>query len=161
MNYYELQEVSNLYPVSSGSRYREKKKGTLQKDGTIKLFSVGRQDVYADIQSYESETDINSIIARASNGDFSGFENGRGDGIFGDFTEMPSSYFEVLNTVIEGKHAFERLPLEVKEKFDNDFNKWFISAGENDWFEKMGYDRVKQENNNVDQKEEVKNNVEE
>lgn len=161
MNYYDLQEVSSLYPVSSGSRYREKKKGALQKDGTIKLFSVGRQDVYADIQSYESETNINSIIARASNGDFSGLDCGRGEGIFGDFTQMPSSYFEVLNIVIEGKHAFEKLPVEIKEKFGNDFNKWFVSAGEYDWFEKMGYKIVDKEKSERKDEEEVKDNVEE
>lgn len=160
MNYYDLQDVSALYPVNRGSRYRVKKKGTLQKDGKIKLYEVGKQDVYADIQSYDSETDINSIIARASNGDFTGFENGRGEGVFGDFTEMPTSYFEVLNTVIEGKHAFEKLPVEIKEKFGNDFNKWFVSAGEYDWFEKMGYKISDDVSSESEKKEEVKDNVE-
>lgn len=138
MNYYELQKVSDLYPVESGSPVHEKKTGTLQKDGTIKLTVVGVDNVFEDIQSYEAETNINNILARAANGDYIGIDSGRGTPVFGDFTNMPSSYFEVLNTVIEGKRYFEKLPVEIKEKFDNDFNKWFASAGENDWFMKMG-----------------------
>ena len=59
--------------------------------------------------------------------------------MYGDFTQFPKSYVEMLNMVLDGERYFDSLPLETRKKFDNDRGKWFASIGNADWFENMGY----------------------
>lgn len=133
----------------SGERYHEQFVGKLDKEtGDIKLVSVGKVDVYAEIQSHQGEADINNLIARAEAGDLSAFSSA----VFGDFTEMPGSYAEALNVVIEAEREFNHLPQEIKDKFDNDWHKYISIAGTEQWYEKFGI--VKEEN----VKKEVKTN---
>lgn len=63
------------FATCSGSRYREDFVGKLDKEtGVINLVSIGKTDVYEYIQSFKDETDINTLIQRAQNGDVSAFQ---------------------------------------------------------------------------------------
>lgn len=136
----------------SGERYHEQFVGKLDKEtGDIKLVSVGKVDVYAEIQSHQGEADINNLIARAEAGDLSAFSSA----VFGDFTNLPGSYAEALNVVIEAEREFNHLPQEIKDQFDNDWHKYISLAGTDAWYEKFGI--VKKE----DVKEEVKTDEQE
>lgn len=129
----------------SGERYHEQFVGKLDKEtGDIKLVSVGKVDVYAEIQSHQGEADINNLIARAEVGDLSAFSSA----VFGDFTELPGSYAEALNVVIEAEREFNHLPQEIKDRFDNDWHKYITLAGTEAWHEKFGIvknEKVKEE----------------
>lgn len=128
-------EKAKLLATPSGSRYHEQYVGKLDKEtGDIRLVSVGKIDVYAEIQSHEQEADINVLINRAMNGDLSAFKSA----VFGDFTDMPESYADALNVVIESEREFNHLPQEIKDKFDNDWHKYLVTAGSPEWYEKFG-----------------------
>lgn len=111
--------------------------------GRIELLQSGTHDLYAEIQSHKEECDINNIIARAQAGDMSGFRDN--PGAYGDFAELPKSYAEILQIMIDGQNYFDKLPIDVKQKFDNDFNKWFASYGSEEWIKSMGIEIPKDE----------------
>lgn len=128
-------EKAEQFATPSGNRYHEQFVGKLDKDtGNIVLVSVGKVDVYAEIQSHQGEADINNLIERAAAGDLSAFSSA----VFGDFTEMPTSYADALNVVIEAEREFNHLPQEIKDKFGNDWHKYITLAGTPDWYKKFG-----------------------
>lgn len=128
---HSLQFVSN-----AGSRFRPIYHGEVQDDGSIKLVYDGEEDVVKRIQADAVGADIPSIVARATAGDPTAFR--KDVGFYGDVVGMPNTYAEILNTVNDGKAKFESLPVDVREKFDFSFEKWFATLGQKAWFENMG-----------------------
>lgn len=110
------------------SRYNER--------GEVELFESGKENIPEMINSYAESCDINSILKRYESGDV-GVLNQR-QGVFIDAVDMPHSYAELLNTVIEGEQKFNSLPLEVREKFNHSYAEWIAQTDSPEWFEKMG-----------------------
>ena len=50
-------------------------------------------------------------------------------GMYGDFTNMPTSYAELYQNVLDAQAYFDSLPLEIRQKFDHSFSKFFTSIG--------------------------------
>ena len=151
MNFVDIRAYNDSqdFPTCCGSRYREDFVGKLDKDtGEISLVSVGKTDLFEYIQSFKDECDINTLIQRAEAGDLSAFSSA----VFGDFTQMPETYADALNVVIEAEREFNNLPAEIKEKFQNDFHQYIVSAGQPEWFEKFG---IKSSEDVLVKKEEV------
>lgn len=109
--------------------------GKLQKDGTVLLVEVGKESMQQMIDAWKEQTDMSWIIKNLEMGNTQVIN--RVPSCFGDFTEMPKTYAEVLQLRIDAQTAFEKLPVETKQKFNNNFNEWFMEAGEGEWFEKM------------------------
>lgn len=110
----------------------------VQVDGTIKLVESGKEDLYAYIQSHRDSVDINVLVARYQSGDVSALS--RVQGSFGDFTEFPKTYSELLNAMIAGEQFFQSLPVDVRARFDHDFNKFLVGMDDMpSWLSKMGY----------------------
>lgn len=107
----------------------------VSKDGNIELVESGKENTDDIIQSFEESTDINYLMTRIAQGDLTALN--QRNGIFGDFTGMPKTYAEVLQLHIDANRLFDSLPVEVKQKFDNDENKFFAQAGTDDWKEKL------------------------
>lgn len=106
-------------------------------DGSIDLVESGRIDINAMINSQRESTDISFILRKMKEtGDMSVLA--QNPGVYGDFTEFPKTYAEILQLRIDSENSFYQLSPEVRAKFDNDFNKYFASAGSEDWFEKLG-----------------------
>lgn len=126
------------YVTNPGSREKITKHGVVGADGVIRLVNDGIIDIQDQIQSYEPSTNIYNILSNLSPEEFRSMTPASGD--FIDATDMPKTYAEALQLVIDGQNQFMSLPLEVRQKFDNDFNKWFVTAGSPEWFEKLGID---------------------
>lgn len=105
--------------------------GKLMPDGTIKLTEIDQIDIKAEINSHASTCDMAYILSRLRQGDVSVVNVT--PGVYGDFTQFPKSYAEMLQLVQSGEEAFAALPLDVRSKFDNDVSKWFASIGSDDW----------------------------
>ncbi len=109
----------------------------LAEDGSVELIPSGTEDLYAMIQSHRDSVDIHVLLARYNNGDIDALS--RVQGTYGDFTQMPSTYAELLNTLIVAENQFNSLPVEVREKFDHSFEKYMVSMDDMPSFlEKMG-----------------------
>lgn len=137
MNFLDIRAFNDPqdFPTCCGSRYREDFVGKLDKEtGIISLVSVGMTDLFEYIQSFAAETDINSLIQRAENGDLTAFKSA----VFGDFSDMPDTYADALNMVIEAEREFNHLPPDIKNRFNGDFHQYIVSAGTREWFDKFG-----------------------
>lgn len=106
-------------------------------DGSIGLKEADRIDIKKEINSHREETDMSFILSRLMAGDDSVL-NPRPP-LFGDFTQFPTSYTEMLNMVIDGERYFDSLSPDIRKKFDNDRAKWFAQMGSDFWMESMGF----------------------
>lgn len=113
---------------SSGSRFAPVYKPIVKPDGTLELKKSGEKDLYSEIQSHKASTDINEIIRRfTETGDISVFQVR--EGTYGDFTEMPKTYAEMFQRMIDAEIAFNSLPTDVKEKFNNNVTEFLAAMG--------------------------------
>lgn len=113
---------------ASGSGLAPVYKPVVKPDGTIELKQTGEKDLYAEIQSHKASTDINEIIRRfTETGDISLFQVR--EGVYGDFTDMPKTYAEMFQRMIDAEIAFNSLPAEVKEKFNNNVSEFLAAMG--------------------------------
>lgn len=94
----------------------------------------------AEIQSYLEETKIENIINRAA---FDPSVVQRlsaqlNDEEPQDFTNMPKTLAEAQNIMIQSENTWNKLPREIKQKFDNDVDKFIAKFGTADWMEALG-----------------------
>lgn len=123
--------------------------GKVLPSGEIELVYDGVENIQEYIDSFEQETNIENIITRVNNGEIDLLHSAAG--AYVDTVGMPKTYAEILQTVIDGQRTFELLPVEVKERFGNDFNQWFAQMGDDDFMVKSGFVKPVEE-----KKEEVK-----
>ena len=57
-----------------------------------------------------------------------------------DATQLPKTFAEFLQLQIDRKREFDRLPVEIKQKFSNDVSQYMATAGSEEWFDKLGID---------------------
>lgn len=130
-------EESKKFVSNPGSRWYHQKHGEVQADGTIVLVEDEVIDIQERMNAEYPSTTIDNILANALPGtDFSD------DGMHGlDALNMPKTLAEFMQFQIDQRYRFDQLPIEVKEKFGNDFNQFLATAGEEEWFSKLGYDK--------------------
>lgn len=100
---------------------------SLAPDGKEVLVAVGEHDIYPEIQSHAKSVDINEIILRHQRGDIDVLTQRAG--VYGDFTNLPTSYAELYQSVLDAQAYFDSLPLDIRQKFDHSFSKFFTSIG--------------------------------
>lgn len=115
----------------SGSRDVPQYAGVYKADGRLHVEEVGRRNLYAEIQSYKDSTDLSYIITRYMNGDPTALS--RAQGMYVDITQMPSNMHDIINNMRAAEADFLRLPPDVKEKFGNDFHRFLMTLGTDDW----------------------------
>lgn len=102
-----------------GSPIKSVLAGSYDENGNFQIVEKAKDNLYAQIQSYAESVDINVILKRFANGDTSVLN--KHEPMYGDFTELPKTYAEMLNVVIAGENYFNQLPLEEREKHGNSF----------------------------------------
>lgn len=119
-----------------GSRLRKLYHGRVDNDGVFDLVFDGEEDLYDQIQSHAESCDIHTIMKRFEAGDLEVLSQRQG--VFGDFSEFPTNYAEILNSVIAGENYFNSLPVEVRSKFNHSFREWMASMDKPDFLDRMG-----------------------
>lgn len=119
-----------------GCGIKKKYRANVAKNGDIELIEDGEVNLYELIQADKDSCDINVLLKQYALGDASALA--KRQGTYGDFTQMPKNFAEMLNKVIEGEKLFESLPVETKNKFDNSLNQFIATAGDESWFAKLG-----------------------
>lgn len=119
-----------------GSRVKDIYSPEFDKKGVMTLKVSGQENLYEFIQSHKDSVDIHKILERFERGDVAALQ--KVQGMFGDFSEFPKTYAELLNTVIEGEQTFNSLPLDVREKFGHSFHRWLATSGSAEWLSAMG-----------------------
>lgn len=104
--------------------------------GAIDLIQDGMINIYDQIQSHKDSCDVNLMIKRFENGDLTALGTPR-DPVYMDVTDMPKTYAELYQKVIDAKNEFNSLPLDLREKFDFDPDKYISQLGTSGWFDIM------------------------
>lgn len=143
-------QVRHTSPTGNGHEPKYEYKVT---DEGRELVKTGETDVYALIQSRLDETKIENIIKRATY-DLTalGSQDWQTSGTMTDISDAPTNYHEWYNRIKEAEAEFDKLPIEIKNKWDNDVEKYIMAYGNEEWADKMG---IKEKSE--PKKEEVKN----
>lgn len=104
--------------------------------GVFHLEESGKENLYDYIQSHADSVDIHVILKQFQAGDTSVLS--RVQGTYGDFTAMPKTFAEALNTMIAAEQYFMSLPVETRAKFGHNFNTFIASMDQADFTQKMG-----------------------
>lgn len=105
-------------------------------NGRMYLVETGQENLYDYIQSHADSVDIHVILKQYQAGDVSVLS--RVQGAYGDFTQMPKTFAEALNTLIAAEQYFNSLPVEVRAQFDHNFNQFIASMDSPDFTSRMG-----------------------
>lgn len=127
----------SAFKSPSGDLFHDILTPSFRPDGTIELKVSDSVDIKKEINSHRDETDMAFVLSRLMAGDDSVL-NPRPP-MYGDFTQFPKSYVEMLNLVLDGERYFNSLPLDVRKNFDNDRGKWFATIGSESWLDSMGF----------------------
>lgn len=132
----QFQDRQRVYePV--GSRVKQLYSPIYDDRGVLHLTESGKHDLYAEIQSHRDSVDIHVLLARYQNGDDSALQ--RIQGAYGDFTQMPTTFAEALNTLIAAEQYFKSLPVDVRSRFGHDFNQFIASMDSPTWASDVGF----------------------
>lgn len=122
----------------TGSKTEMRHRAHITKDGRRVLIKDKEVAIYYLIQSHREECEIENIIRRAVEGDYTALN--ASNPIYTDITNCPSSIAEAQQFIIDAKENFEKLPKEIKAKFE--FNaELYIAEMSNDiesFLEKTG-----------------------
>lgn len=125
----------NMIITPAGCHIKEVYATEVLDDGSIRLRPIGTEDTNEIIESYRESTELSTILARFANGDTSALN--KFEGMYADFVNAPKDYREALQAVLNSEHAFNALPLSVREKFGMDYKKWLVQAGSDPWLSAM------------------------
>lgn len=120
-------------PVGSGVKTSYHAK--ILKDGNIELEAVGVIDVQAMIESERTNSELRTLIAKYENGDINAL-NAR-QGFYADVTKFPGSLIDAMNVVNDAQFEFDKLPVDIKKQYSNDWRKWLAQFGSDDWIKVM------------------------
>lgn len=119
------------------------------------LVKTGETDLYALIQSRLEETKIENIIKRATYDPTAlGGQEWQNSAQIVDITDVPTDYHTWYNRIENAKKQFESLPIEVKNKWDNDVEKYVMAYGTKEWADKMGLLKEEKPAENTTEKKE-------
>lgn len=99
------------------------------------LVETGSTNIYDMIQASHESTKLENIIKRAT-GDPSVLQVK--DGQYVDISEMPTNMFDMQNLMLKAGEDFSKLPIEVKNKFDNSVEKYISLYGSDEWLNALG-----------------------
>lgn len=119
-----------------GSPVKQLYSPMFRQDGTFYLTESGKHNLYAEIQSHAGSVDIHEILRRFAQGDTGALS--RVQGAYGDFTQMPTTFAEALNTMLAAEQYFLGLPVETRAQFGHDFHQFVASFDSPDFLTKSG-----------------------
>lgn len=105
--------------------------------GHKSIVPSGSTNLYDRIQANLEETKLENIIRRATLGDPTALSVVEGE--YMDVTDFPASLAEAQNLILRTKQHFERLPLEIREKFGHSAERYVAEFGSQAWLDAIGY----------------------
>lgn len=93
------------------------------------------ENIQDKIDSYYESSEINHVMMRYAAGDKSVIDQVRG--VYGDFTNMPTTYAELYQRLHDAKTFFNQLKPEVRELFDNSPLIFFDEMGTESFMKKL------------------------
>lgn len=99
--------------------------GRYDKNGDLQLVKIGSENLYDKIQAEAAACDMDNILRRFANGDISVLSQSQG--VYADVADAPMHFTDALNMVHAVEDAFNQMPADEREKYDNDWVKYGAS----------------------------------
>lgn len=115
-------DIRDRFYTSIGNPIVETFTGRYDKNGDLQLVSTGTENLYDKIQAEAASCDMDNILRRFANGDISVLSQAQG--VYADVADSPMHFTDALNMVRSVEDAFNQMPAEEREKFDNDWVKY-------------------------------------
>ena len=128
----------------AGRKTEMRHRASITKEGVRELIKDKEVAIYDLIQSHREECEIENIIRRAVEGDYNALN--AVNGVFEDITNCPASIAEAQQYIIDAKAEFEKLPKDIKAKFEFNAEMYIAELGNDpkSWLEKTGFaDEIK------------------
>lgn len=156
MKFPTLYDEVKVIPTNSGNVFETQYSQRYTADGTPYLEAQKTQkNNYEIAQSNKDICDYSSMMRKYyATGDDSILNRGI-KGSFGDFTDAPRDLIDAQNKINAGIDAFNSLPVDIRNEYDNNPYKFFASAG-TEKFEKLMYGKQPKAEDVVVEKEVVK-----
>lgn len=106
----------------------------ISKHGEKHLEKIGEKDLHEEIQTYEEETLISTIIARVMQGDTSMLH---ATGQYIDTTIMPKTMMEAQQMMQDLQNYWKQLPVDIRREYDHSVEKFIADSGSKKWMEVM------------------------
>lgn len=119
----------------SGKEIKPVYHSKIMKDGKLELEITGYQNIQEKIEAERPGVELSVLIARYENGDLLAL-NSR-PGFYGDVANFPGNLIDAMNIVNSAQEEFDKLPVDVKQKFGSDWRKWLAEFGSEDWTKVM------------------------
>lgn len=132
-------ETKQKFYTNPGSPYVEKFASHISPKGDVIVEVDGKEDLYSYIQSFAESVDIHVIMKKFLAGDPDVLN--KRVGAFIDTTNVPTTLADFMNLTTKAADLFATLPVEIKENFDNDVNKFITSLGSDDFINKLKIDK--------------------
>ena len=127
---------SSDYKSITGTPYLEEYEYKIDDKGIKKLVKTDKKtDVHARIQADADSCDINKLMLRFTLGDESAINVRSGEYI--DVTEMPKTLAEVFDRSVQAQQLFDKLPVDLKEMFNNSPTEFFAAYGSKEFDDKV------------------------
>lgn len=133
--FYSLYDPAPKIKTPAGSKYLEVYQEEVTKDGKTDIVCIGKTNIWEKIQEGKDATLIENVLKACAMGDYSMLK--QTEPIYIDATTFPKNLMEANNIVIKAKQEFEKLPKEVKEKFDYSADLYVNQMGSKEFLEKM------------------------
>lgn len=124
------------FVTSSGSPEEVTFKLKVDKNGHRFLEPDGKINLYEKIQSFRDSCDINVLLTRFANGDVTALS--KAQGIYGDFTHVPTSVQELQQRVVDAERLFYQLPVDIRDKFNHSPSQFYAQIGTDSFNEILG-----------------------
>ena len=121
----QLKDTKTPYSPA-GSKEKTRYEMRMTKTGHKYIKAVETINIYDRIQDNKDECDAKKIVKRATMGDPNAIAKIKQVKTnYGDTTLMPHNLMEAQQMIIDGKKAFDSLPKEIREQFNNDHMQFF------------------------------------
>lgn len=124
---------------NAGDRMQIEYELVITKDGREELQKTGMTDIQEFIDSHLESVLLQNIIARYQAGDTEALEKVKG--FYADVKDMPSNFAEVMNLGIKGKQFFDKLPVEVKKLYNNNYMEFLLEPQRLEKLNKVNEDK--------------------
>lgn len=154
---YNWNHRAKTIPANPGSPTEPEYMMLIDENGHKCLKQTGETNTYNLIQESLEQTKIENIMKRAEAGD--PFAINVMNGQYMDVTDVPNTLAEAQNFVIQATQEFEKLPIDIRRKFDMSAEKYIASFGTETWAKNLGI-VLKKEEAAKEEKEVTKNESE-
>lgn len=150
-------------PVSERKKIKTPAGSRIEPEWAMRLDETGKEEFYIKnytntwekIQSYKEECLIENILAAClDTGDMSLLE--KAQGTFMDMTSFPATIYDAHKQIKEAEKTFEQLPIEIRKKYNNNFNEFMADFGSENWMKNL---QIKEKEEIKETENQVKENT--